>query len=112
MSLQTYKASINVFPGQQMSHTFPKSGMTAAEVQLIRFIHGDESVKDLKADKADANFDIKDERDRLNVIYGQSKVVELFGRVGNLPRELEEVDVLEDKGYSSEPVQKTLSVKK
>lgn len=103
--MQTYKAIINVFPGQAMQHSFPKKGLTAPEVMLLRHIHGDEAIKDLKADTAEASLSLKQERERLEIMYGLKAVHEMFGpaAASRLPEELAEIDTFaameENSGY-------------
>lgn len=96
--MNLYSATVNVFPGQAMQHSFPKRGMTAPEVMLIRHIHGDEAVKDLKWDAVNTSFTQKNERERLEVMYGPKVVNDMFGppAANRLPLELDEVDHVAD----------------
>lgn len=88
--MKTYDAICR--PGGQLTHEVPKYGLTAAEVYLLRSIHGDDGVIKLRPSKSKP-FAVPgsiDERDRLKAIYGDRAFAQVFGSTfgAQLPQEV------------------------
>lgn len=74
----------------------PKTGVTAAEITVLRVIHGSDSVADIKPDVFDRKRSDGSERARLDSIYGSaiSKIEDIkslngiFGVAAPLPQHL------------------------
>jgi len=75
--MQMYKATIR--PGGQVTHEVPRDNLTAAEVILLRHIHGDDAVLHLGRTKTSTKFKRDAERDRLVAAYGDKPVAAAFG---------------------------------
>ena len=76
--------------------TLPPSGRSAAEVVLLRHIHGIDSVTALEEVGEKKQMSFAAERDRLEVSYGDVMVGRVFGPRGigsKLPREVEDISV-------------------
>lgn len=76
----------------ELNNEVPKVGVTAAEVYILRSIHGSDAVVRIEPRGMDRR-DHKTERDRLAQRYGEARLVELFGMAHNkLPVELNDED--------------------
>ncbi|MDI1263862.1 MAG: hypothetical protein PS018_11455 [bacterium] len=66
-------ANIMLSLGGDNGNTIPKFAVTAAEIAVLRAIHGDESVNDIEP-IGDVKRSNREERARLGAIYGGAKV--------------------------------------
>jgi hypothetical protein len=65
-------ANVLVSLGGDHGNTVPKYGVTAAEIAVLRAIHGDDAVNDVEP-SGDVKRSHRDERGRLLAIYGAAK---------------------------------------
>jgi hypothetical protein len=70
---------INLMLGGDRHNVLPKSGVTAAEIMVLKSIHGNQSVTDISKTDMDKR-QHAEELDRLKSIYPQKVVVGLFGQ--------------------------------
>lgn len=78
----------------------PKSGISAAEVTVLRVIHGHDAIADLVSAGRESGRDDREERDYLNSEYGEAlrhnddikSLNGIFGVAGVLPTALSEVE--------------------
>ena len=77
-------------PAGQLTHEVPKSMLTAPEIFLLRSIHGDDGVVQLKPSKVAESFDAGAERARLKALYGDKAFAKVFGSTfgSTLPTEV------------------------
>lgn len=68
-----------VRPAGLLIHEVPKSDLSAAEVILLRSIHGDDGVIHLKHSKANSDASDTAERERLKAVYGEKAFARAFG---------------------------------
>lgn len=95
-----YKGEINVGspPGKPpIKHTvfrgvIPGTEMTAAEIVVLRHIHGDDCLSGVES-LGDANIDHRKERARLAAKYGDKVIETLFGPAAAASRLPEQVDI-------------------
>lgn len=74
----------------------PKKDMSAAEVILLRHLHGDDAVV-ISKHEGDRRRSSNDERDRLIDLYGEKIVTEIFGPYfRELPPEVEDIEEQEE----------------
>lgn len=93
-------ANILLSLGGHHGNTVPKFGVTAAEIAVLRAIHGDESVKDIEPGQV-IKTSHRGERERLLGIYGAAKtesgapiVASMFpGVAARVHETLEELDL-------------------
>lgn len=93
-------------------NTVLKSDVTVAEVAVLRSIHGNESVVDIKPVRQ-CKTPHREERDRLSLIYGAPRVAALFpGMIPRLPVSLDDIAlVIEgDIPESAQPATDALAV--
>lgn len=64
-------ANVMVAIGGDAGHTVPKYGVTAAEIAVLRSIHGDEAVFDIEP-VGEVKVSHRDERTRLKLLYGRA----------------------------------------
>lgn len=84
--MELYDAKVRL--NGKIQNEVPKTSITAAELLVLRAIHGDDAVVDLKI-AGDEPKSHDDERDRLGRLYGDKVVRELFGASHQeLPRRL------------------------
>lgn len=87
------RCNVTVRLAGDVGNTVPKTNVSVAEIAVLRAIHGDESVVDVKATHNDKT-PHRDERDRLSVIYGRPIVDKIFpGTFAKLPVSLREIDL-------------------
>jgi hypothetical protein len=81
-----YDATVR--PAGQITHEVPKVGLSAAEVVILRSIHGDDGVVHLRPSKSARP--AGDERARLIAVYGEKVVGKVFGSTygSALPQEV------------------------
>lgn len=78
----------------------PKSGVSAAEVTVLRVIHGHDAIADLVSAGRENDRDDREEREYLNSEYGEAlrhnedikSLNGIFGVAGGLPSALPEVE--------------------
>ena len=76
----------------QVAGARPTNPMSAAEVVLLRNIHGIESVTGLEEIGEKKQMSFADARNRLEETYGEAMVEKVFGVAGSaLPREVHEI---------------------
>lgn len=93
-----YKATIKIRkPGDtSYTHELPKGGLSAPEILILRHVHGDESVTNIRPD-GEKNVKQAEEIERLGSIYNTDEgngtirdvVRTVFGPMPKLPLELE-----------------------
>lgn len=66
-------ANILLSLGGDHGNTIPKFAVTAAEIAVLRAIHGDEAVNDIEP-LGDVKRSNREERARIGAIYGQAKI--------------------------------------
>ena len=86
------KVTANVAIANNLQNVISKDFMTIPEVVMLRNIHGQSAVFNIKI-TGDFNHDDQVERDRLGNIYGDAKVEEVFGTYGALPQTFEEARI-------------------
>lgn len=59
--------------GGSQLHTVPKANVTPAEILVLRFLHGDDAVQNIRPGKVDKTIRHETEYDRLASIYGGSQ---------------------------------------
>lgn len=87
-------------------NTVLKSEVTVAEVAVLRSIHGNEAVVDIKPVRQ-CKTPHREERDRLSLIYGAPRVAALFpGMIPRLPVTLDDIALVVegDLPESAQPV--------
>lgn len=87
-------------------NTVLKSEVTVAEVAVLRSIHGNEAVVDIKPVRQ-CKTPHREERDRLSLIYGAPRVAALFpGMISRLPVTLDDIALVIDGDLpeSAQPV--------
>ncbi len=72
-----YDATVR--PAGQLTHEVPRSGLSAAEVYMLRYIHGDDGVVRLNKSKVDRKVVDAEERARLKHVYGEKHFAAVFG---------------------------------
>jgi len=79
-----------VRPAGQLTHEVPKFSLTAAEVILLRSIHGDDGVVQLRRSKSQGSIHDVTERERLKAVYGEKAFARVFGSTfgSQLPQEV------------------------
>lgn len=79
-----------VRPAGSLLHEVPKQGLSAAEVVLLRSIHGDDGVVHLKPSKVKGDLSDAAERQRLSAVYGEKAVAKVFSATygAALPQEV------------------------
>lgn len=78
----------------QIANAKPISPMSAAEVVILRHLHGEDSVTDLYEVGEKKQLSFAAARDHLEKVYGEKPVAAVFGPRGagaRLPREVEDV---------------------
>lgn len=92
--MQLYRCTVNHAGNRDMR--IHKEGMTAADIVILRRIHGAEAVNDVVATKETRRAAVK-ERDRLVETYGRRKFAESFpGPLPRLPLTLTEAGLTEE----------------
>ncbi len=100
-------ANVMLALGGDTGNTVPKRGVTAAEIAVLRSIHGNEAVFDIEP-LGDVERSQREERGRLKAVYGramdgnQNSIVEsLFpGAAARLFEKIEELEI-DDSFYKS-----------
>jgi len=95
--MQLYRADVKIGRseiGPYKTHVLAKEELTAAEIMVLRFIHGDDSVVNVKRTRMDKRAHAA-EWDRLEKLYASDKgnpAVSVFGPAGasRLPVDLPE----------------------
>jgi len=91
-----------VFIGGDIGNSVEKQGVTAAEIAVLRAVHGNDSVREIKVqDNAKTNHE--EERERLMLLYSSDFIASLFGKFGDLPETLEAARVEVDMIVQAEP---------
>jgi hypothetical protein len=67
-------ANILLALGGDAGNTVPKFQVTAAEIAILRAIHGDEAVFDIEPIEEEIEVSRRDELARLNQVYGTAKI--------------------------------------
>ncbi|MDR9437543.1 MAG: hypothetical protein RI563_11725 [Thiohalophilus sp.] len=85
---------INIRPGGHQGTDVPMKGVSAAEVFLLRKIHGEDAVIKVQPRKT-TKIPHADLRDDLIAKYGESKVIPVFGSAFDvrLPEKLSDQDI-------------------
>lgn len=86
--MKTYSAIVR--PGGHITHEVPRFNLTPAEIVLLRTLHGDDAVVQIKED-GKSDITLKALRAHLERAYGPDKVADGFGKFGALPSELPDV---------------------
>lgn len=74
--MQKYNSTLRL--GGALTNTVSKNGVTAAEILVLRGLHGEEAVVDISETEMDKR-DHAQERGRLVALYGHKVVTALFG---------------------------------
>lgn len=77
-----------VYIGGDIGNSVVKQNTSAAEVAVLRAIHGNDSVRNIKV-KEVRDVSPDEERERLSLVYNPELVGQLFGKFGDLPETLE-----------------------
>lgn len=87
--MRLYKAVVKIkSPGSvAYTHELPKEGLTAAEIMILRSIHGADGVTNLVSTVMDRRAH-REELDRLVDVYGAAAVHRVFGPMPQLPVKL------------------------
>lgn len=97
--MQTYTAEICI--GGLITNTVVRKDLTAAEIVILRDIHGSDAVRGIKLE-ADIKRPYQTEYDRLMARYGRKKLEKSFpGARPVLPEKLADVGILFDKKGSA-----------
>ncbi len=91
-TMQHYKALVRL--AGNILHEVPKDNLTAPEIILLRFIHGDDAVVSIKKFSPSGKknkVNQKQETERLKMKYGEQKFSQVFGGgyIDKLPMVLE-----------------------
>lgn len=108
------KITANVAIANNLQNVISKDFITIPEIVMLRNIHGQSSVFNIKI-TGEFEHDDEIERDRLGNIYGDQKVEEVFGAYGQLPKTLEEARIEEsflDPLFAQEKPKKQKKVKR
>ena len=73
--------------GGDITHVIAKDFVTAAEIVMLRHIHGDHAVTNIKP-TGSFDHDSDAERNRLGELYDDATVEQVFGKYGDLPSTL------------------------
>lgn len=84
-----------VLIGGDIGNSVTKQEVTAAEVAILRAIHGNDAVRSIVI-KDQIKVDHDKERERLMLVYKNEVVIGLFGKFGDLPETLEAARVESD----------------
>ena len=90
------RINANIAIDGNIGNVVNKEFLTIPELVMLRNIHGETSVFNIIVDGS-FDHDDKAERDRLGNLYGDHKVVEVFGAYGALPQSFEDARI--DDGY-------------
>jgi hypothetical protein len=90
-----------VLIGGDIGNSVTKQDVTAAEIAVLRAIHGNDAVRSIVI-KDQIKVDHDNERERLALIYKDEIVMNLFGKFGDLPETLEAARVESDMIVSDE----------
>ena len=90
-----------VLIGGDIGNSVTKQEVTAAEIAVLRAIHGNDAVRSIVI-KDQIKVDHDNERERLMLIYKEEIVMSLFGKFGDLPETLEAARVESDMIVSDE----------
>lgn len=74
------------------SHVISKAGLSVPELALLRQLHGAGSVTEITLTGKE-KYDSDSERERLNKIYREEQVVNLFGPYGELPLDVKKLKI-------------------
>jgi hypothetical protein len=115
--MNLYKAHVNL--GGEAANQVPKTNLTAAEIVVLRTIHGLESVNDIeKTGAAKKTHTDAAERNRLQMIYGTAlrkiegvgSINGIFGVGGALPAEPPQVVYEQDDIYANTEIRPNTDV--
>lgn len=88
--MQFYSAKIRL--GGSLQNEVRRESLTAAEIGVLRAIHGDDAVLEIEAVSGSSDLNDAGERARLTAVYGEKVVKETLGTsVHQLPKELPDV---------------------
>lgn len=90
------KINANIAIDGNIGNVVNKDFLTIPELVMLRNIHGETSVSNIIVDGS-FDHDDKAERDRLGNLYGDQKVIDVFGAYGSLPKTFEDARI--DDGY-------------
>ena len=90
------KINANIAIDGNIGNVVNKDFLTIPELVMLRNIHGETSVSNIIVDGS-FDHDDKAERDRLGNLYGDQKVIDVFGAYGALPKTFEDARI--DDGY-------------
>lgn len=85
----------NIRPGGDLGHEVPKKDISAAEIMVLQYIHGNDAVVDIRQGKSNKKPGLaKKEYEKLMGQYGPAPVKAMFGEGYNvqLPDRLEQSD--------------------
>lgn len=95
------RAIVTVLLAGDMLNTAVKTGVSPAEILLLRHIHGDDAVTNITAQGNDRGKVGLDEKDRLKRAYSAKAFTEVFpGAAPKLPDTLKEIGI---NGHSDAP---------
>ena len=90
------KIKANIALAGNLGNVINKEYLTIPELVMLRNIHGETSVFNIVVDGS-YDHDDKVERDRLGNVYGDQKVIDVFGAYGALPQTFEDARI--EDGY-------------
>lgn len=73
--------------GGDITHVIAKDYVTASEIVMLRHIHGDHAVTNIRP-TGTFDHDADAERDRLGELYDDAIVEQVFGKYGDMPTSL------------------------
>lgn len=89
--MKSYKA--NVLHAGKMNHQLLKSDLTAAQIIMLKAIHGDHAVTDI-VETGNSDLPVSGEKGRLTAIYGGERFAAVFpGAFPQLPTDLAQVNI-------------------
>lgn len=88
----TYQCRVRL--SGSLHNEVPRYGLTAPEMHILQFLHGDDALIDIRRDGQQSYASDADERERLNAVYGRAfaehkeikSVAMLFGIGNELPK--------------------------
>lgn len=87
------RCNVTVRLAGDVGNTVPKTNVTVAEIVVLRSVHGDDAVVDIKPTH-NCKTPHREERDRLCIIYGRPRVDKIFpGVFAKLPVSLKDIEV-------------------
>lgn len=84
--------SVDIAIGGDSRAVIHKSTVSIPEIVILQSLHGDDAITNIRID---GTWDTPDdvERDRLGILYKDSKVIEVFQKYGDLPKTLKDARI-------------------